>query len=323
MVFNDKSIKGKNNVSDLKIYSIGIVSKDKKTDTDIIDVYPREILSTDGANLNQINPLDSSSKDPVNDKQNKDRIDKSVLIQAKWLSLGNTNRITSPDVRVGGMVLLFRLGNTDQFYWVDLLINKAYRHLEKVVYAISNEKEQKEFTPDTSYFFKVDTHDKISHYHTSKNDKEYTTYDIRIEGKTGNLIVKDGRDNIIRIDSKKDRIYIYSNKTLHMSSKDVTIDCENFTVNSDTYTVNNTRAMAVNTKTLTTKVKTDYSIQTGTMTTNVASTCKLTASNLNITAKTTINGLTTIMPDAIIGGVSYMSHRHAVRGHSVAVAPPV
>lgn len=214
------------NISQLRFYSVGIVAVNKKLSSHFVEITPIEDNSfMDGEITDHKEDYKAKSKD-FEGKEWETKIDTTASIRAKWLPMGNSNRITSPDVRRGEVVALYKFGDVDEYYWVTLLQDKIIRRLETVIYSFSNNRDENiEDTPDTTYYMEVSTHKKLIHLHTSKNDKEPFTYDIQINTKDGIIIVTDDVDNYFFIDSKNTRIKVRNkdDSYIDMDKKKITI----------------------------------------------------------------------------------------------------
>ena len=192
--------------SKFTLYSLGIVAKDKPTSTDTITVMPIEHINDTVGDVNDTSDYESNS---VNHKQvpSKSKAVSKNTITANWISLGSSNRISSPDVIAGETVLIYTYADTNEYYWTTYLREPSIRRLEKVLYGYSNLSSgarSENFGRDTSYWLEVDTMNKYVKLHTSDNDGEFTTYDIRINTKEGSLDIKDGVGNSIVMDSAED-----------------------------------------------------------------------------------------------------------------------
>lgn len=192
--------------SKFTLYSLGIVAKDKPTSTDTITVMPIEHINDTVGDVNDTSDYESNS---VNHKQvpSKSKAVSKNTITANWISLGSSNRISSPDVIAGETVLIYTYADTNEYYWTTYLREPSIRRLEKVLYGYSNLSSgarSESFGRDTSYWLEVDTMNKYVKLHTSDNDGEFTTYDIRINTKEGSLDIKDGVGNSIVMDSAED-----------------------------------------------------------------------------------------------------------------------
>ena len=232
------------NISKLQFYSIGIVAANKKLSSDLIEVVPMEntpLLS--GELTDNIEQYQGSGKSPDGENFQVD-MQTTTSIQARWLSMSDTNRVTSPDVRRGEMVCIYQFSDVDEYWWTTLKQDKKLRRLETVIYSFSNQRqENKEIAADSAYWFEVSTHGKYIHLHTAKNDKEPFVYDIQLNTKEGCLTIQDDDGNYIFLDSKerqiklrnKDDSFIDINKKkIHINAlEQVLVTTKNFEVQAD------------------------------------------------------------------------------------------
>ncbi len=225
--------------SDFKVYSAGIVAKNKEEDGDIIEVFPIESQTYIDGDIDFLKEDTVVSKD-IYDKTTNIKLNRRVTVKAKWLALTESNRITSPNVKKGETVLLYRFANTDEFYWVTVHNELDLRRREKVIHYYGNTGNFKEvLNNDNTYWTKIDTYNKLVQMHTSDNDGELTTYDFEIDTKAGKLKIEDGKGNIIELDSDKDKLTISINK-------DVEVNTENIVLNATTKMDINTPVLTVN-----------------------------------------------------------------------------
>ena len=190
-------------LSKLQFYSLGIVAMNKPLSSFLIEVTAVEEFPlldgeiTDNADTYKAD-FKNAQKEPFNLE-----VKTTATIKAKWLPINNSNRRTSPDVRRGEHVILYRFADTDEYWWNTLQNDNSLRRLETVIYSFNNLKtENVEDTADTSYWLEVSTHKKLMHMHTSKNDGEPFAYDIQINAKDGKIVITDDANNFIVIDSK-------------------------------------------------------------------------------------------------------------------------
>ena len=117
-------------LSRLHFYSYGIVANNKDLSSDLIEVVPSEDMSFyDGELTDTIEKVEAEGKDH-NDKEFKTTVETTNSIKAKWLSFTDTNRMTSPDVRRGEEVVIWRFGDADQYWWCTLQQDENYRDWE-------------------------------------------------------------------------------------------------------------------------------------------------------------------------------------------------
>jgi hypothetical protein len=201
--------------SELKVYSIGIAAENLK------------LLSADGKSPNRILEVTPIEDSPMLDGEiNSDLVDDKVKYQdanggafevkvttansvkAVWLPLGSANRFTAPNVRRGERVMLYRYADEDKFYWTTLFDDLKLRKLETVIYAFSGTQDESNqtITPESYYFLEVSTHKGLVHFHTSKKNGEFCSYDLQINPKEGMIRIQDDVGNIFMFDSKEKQI---------------------------------------------------------------------------------------------------------------------
>lgn len=239
-------------LSRLVFYSIGVVAVNKKLTSDFVEITPIEdIPYLDGEITDNFEEYKASGKDHLGNSFNV-KMDTTASIRAKWLPAGNSNRITSPDVRRGEHVAIYKFGDADEYYWATLLQDKHIRRLETVIYSFSNNREENVIdTPTSTYFFEVSTHKKLIHIHTSKNDKEPFIYDIQLDTKNGNFVLRDDDDNYIFLDSKERHIKLHNKDTsyMEMDKKIINIhSLEEVNIKTKHYTLHATESMKTLTK---------------------------------------------------------------------------
>jgi phage baseplate assembly protein gpV len=200
----------KEQISELQIYSLGIVTENKPEGTDYILVTPIEKISIqESGYINDKERTYKSSLTDIDGKEDNKEIKAVNKIRAKWIPFGHSNRMTAPDVRANETVVLFKFGDVDEYYWTTIFREPSIRRLENVIYGFSNLKSGlTEFDKKTSYWLQVDTIHKKVHLHTADNDGEYTCYDIDIDTLSGIMTITDNKGEIIEIDAEKGKISI-------------------------------------------------------------------------------------------------------------------
>lgn len=239
-------------LSRLVFYSIGVVAVNKKLTSHFVEITPIEdIPYLDGEITDNFDEYETTGKDHLGKEFNV-KIDTTASIRAKWLPAGNSNRITSPDVRRGEHVAIYKFGDADEYYWATLLQDKHIRRLETVIYSFSNNRDENiEDSPTTTYFFEISTHKKLIHIHTSKNDDEPFIYDIQLDTKNGNFVLRDDDDNYIFLDSKERHIKLHNKDTsyMEMDKKIINIhSLEEVNIKTKHYTLHATETMKTLTK---------------------------------------------------------------------------
>lgn len=190
--------------SGLTEYCIGIVVETKLRDSDKIKVWPSEELSMYKGKLKETKHTDTYSFQDSQGNTKTSTVDYSAAIEASWV-MGESNRVTSPDVVHGESVVIYRYADTDEYYWRPLYSSEAsLRRKEHVINAYSNVPDgvgKKKFDPDSSYWTLFSTFKQLVHLHTSDNDGEKVKYDIKLNPKDGIFTWEDGIGNKVEINS--------------------------------------------------------------------------------------------------------------------------
>lgn len=331
--------------SKLHIYSLGIVAANKELSSKFIEVTPIEaLMMLDGEisdNLQQVRSKGRSASGNTYE----DSIDTTASIQAEWLPIGITNRVTPPDVRRGEHVVLYKFGDVDKYYWTTLLYDMRLRKLETAIWAFSNTRnESTDGTADTTYFLEVSTHKKLVHLHTSVSDGEPFTYDIQLNTKDGVFTFQDDIGNYIQLDSKNVRIEVknadgswidMNRKTINIyAPQDINLRADNNinisagnNINSDAGTdINSDAGSSINDKTLqiTTEAgQTTNTVPVTTFTGQVIIGGGMAVSGGSGGASATVQGtLQLTSGDITADGISLKAHSHVEQGDGNPVSPP-
>jgi hypothetical protein len=232
--------------SQFQFYSFGIVAVNKLRNSDKIFVTPMEHLPVQDGGEQSVTVGKGQTKYKSEDKVKAIHEQKTtyssdvpdsrgivrsttvrsdVMIEAQWMALSNSNRVTAPDVMKGENVILMRMADTDKFWWTTTHTERGIRRLETVLYMFGNlAKGLIPWKKETSYFMQVSTHDKHIHLHTSKSDGEPYEYDFYLDTRNGNFTVKDDIGNNIVLDSKQSKITFNALKTIEVNTQTVNVN---------------------------------------------------------------------------------------------------
>ena len=235
-------------ISKLKFYSLGTVAENKKPSSKEVEVTPiEEMPMLDGELAPVAHDYSAKATDALGSSYEA-TVETTTTIKAKWLPIGAGNRITAPDVRRGEMVMLYKFGDTDRYFWTTLNEDLKLRKLETVIYAFSaTTNEGAEMNAETFYFIEVSTHRRLITLHTSKDNGEPFGYDIQLDTGNGKLVITDDVGNYVLLDSAQRRIQLKNidgseydmektNLTVNIPQK-ITFNANHFEVNAIT-TVN-------------------------------------------------------------------------------------
>jgi hypothetical protein len=243
-------------LSKMRFYSLGIVAANKSLTSKEIEVTPTEELPMLDGELSSTNADYKSKAKDGEGKAYNTSISSKVTIKASWLRLGDSNRMTAPDVRRGEAVMIYQFANADKYYWMTLKEDSKLRKLETVVYAFSGTKnEGKDTSAEDSYYLEVSTHRGVVHFHTSKANGEPFEYDIQINAKDGNISITDDAGNYFQLDStgsslrlqnssgssfevNKENVTVELPGLYHVKAATMVVDCPDVTHNSAKFDVN-------------------------------------------------------------------------------------
>lgn len=308
----------------LECLGIGIVSMDKETDTDEIQVYiPSMFPEGDGEVTTQVETQTVTTKTPTGDTHSSTTLS-SNTVPATWLAF-NTNRVTAPDVRNGSKVVVYKFKGQSKYRWTYFGMDGTLR-LETVIFAYSASPEVNEnspVTPDNYYIFMISSHKKMVQLVTGQGNGEPTSYCISLDTGNGQFGIVDGEDNILSINSMEHAFsFINQEKSyLNIEKKNITMSCE------DSMLLKGKNNIDLQCKDL--KLKADSSITMETKKTSLTSPEIYMKGNIthegnynqmgNYTIEgnigqqgsfTMTGGTGSSDGDWTIGGISYLGHKH-------------
>lgn len=309
-------------MSELRMYSVGVVAANKKLSSMDIEVCPLEHFSfMDGELTDNKEELKVKSEN-YNEEKWELKIDTTPSIKARWLSISNTNRKTAPDVRRGELVIIWQFGDADEYWWTDFQQSDTIRRKETIVFAISNNKEENDKDdPKSTYWIEWSTHRKLLHIHTSKNDEEPFAYDIQLDTKEGKLVIQDDDDNYIFMDSKNKRIKLHNkDKSLvDIDKKEILIESvDKITLRTKDVLIDASKTIKLITKDYTSKSATwKTTVPNAIFSTNVTigSSLKV-GGNITGGGNGTIDGNVTIKGNSTINGMLKVNNTADITGNT-------
>lgn len=196
--------------SKLEIYSIGEAAENKKLGSRILEVTPIEVVPMLNGEINADQTVEKIKSQDASGGTYEVKTTTANSVPATWLPLGSSNRFTPPDIRRGERVVLYRFADQAKFYWATLFDDIALRKLETVIYAWSGTKDESvtEVTPEHYYFLEVSTHRGLIHFHTSKKNGEFTSFDVQLNAKDGLIRIQDDLGQLVIVDSKERQVLL-------------------------------------------------------------------------------------------------------------------
>lgn len=164
----------------------------------------------------QLNPAATGAVKPTTSKSLIETRTSDGVVENAWAETTNTITATylglsnikyPPTVRTGEQVMLYQFGDSDAYYWQSLGRDPELRRLDTWRVEVSNKTETTgELTDDNTYFIEMDTKTSTLTIKTSKSNGEVARYTLRIDGKSGELLLGDDKGNSFFIDSKKPQV---------------------------------------------------------------------------------------------------------------------
>lgn len=214
----------------LECLGIGVVAMDKTPDTDEIQVYlPSMFPEGDGEVTTTIEEKTVTTQTPTGDRSSSTTL-QSNSVPATWMPI-NTNRVTSPDVRNGSKVVIYKFKGQNTYRWTYFGMDGTLR-LETIIYAFSsspNVDVNSPLTPENYYIFMISTHKKMIQLLTGQGNGEPTSWSITLDTGQGQYGIVDGEGGIMSINAMSHAFtYLNAEKSfINIEKKDVTMSCEN------------------------------------------------------------------------------------------------
>ena len=297
----------------LNCLGVGMIASNKQTDTDEVMLYlPKDMPSQDGEVIAKSEESDVTFTSSAGDTQTS-KVLTGNAVPAKWMK-SNTNRITSPDVRVGTKVVVYQWMGSNNYLWTLEGLDGSMR-LETVMYAFSaSDKidENSPITPDNYYVFIVSTHTGKIELLTGQGNGEALGFQLTLNLKEGWWGTMDSLMNIFMVNGVE-RSFTYTNQdksTLSINKKDFSIITEGHGL------INPKESLIVKTKHYSLDATETYDMRTKTATIDGDSTTWTAGSGFKIYANTEIDGTLTAtdvirsLVDVYSANISGKGHKH-------------
>lgn len=247
----------------LNFLGTGIVAANKQTNTDQIMVYlPGKFPMADGKVEATAEQQQKQSLDAQGNTVNSNVL-MSNAVPAYWKSMGDSNRLSSPDVREGSEVSIYQVSGQKKYYWTTWGMNAKTMRLETVMYGWSASPEtsdniaegEEDFNIDNFYTFMISTHTGKVTFRTSQKNGEKTVFELMIDAMAGKLMVGGKEKSFLVLDDiersftytnadgsvfnlnkevltayTKDKINLNADKEINLLTKNLNIQCERWQV---------------------------------------------------------------------------------------------
>ena len=197
-----KPLDTKTNVSILQPYSVGVAAANLLVGQTELSVFPNEKMPhTDGEVTDNVVNMATKGVDASGNNYS-DNVETSLAIKAKWLSRNSWLKFPGL-VRRGEEVQIWRVSDTDQYYWELMGLSNHLRRKDIILIAVSNTRDEKtvDLTAQNSVFFEINTVDKHITLSTPENDGEKCRFVIQLNYGDANFSLSDTIGNSIVMDS--------------------------------------------------------------------------------------------------------------------------
>lgn len=212
-----KPVDTKINASILQPYSVGLAAANLKVGQTDLEVWPKEKYThTDGEVTDHVTNTTTTGVDASGNHYS-ETVDTSLSIRAKWLSRDPWLKFPGLVMR-GEYVQLWRLGDSDEYYWELMGISNHLRRKDLLLLVISNTMDENttELTAHNSVFFELNTLDKHITLSTPNNDGEKCRYTIQLNYGDSNFSLSDDIGNSIVMDSIAELIQLKNRSNTFM-----------------------------------------------------------------------------------------------------------
>ena len=203
-------------ISQLHPVSIGRVCEDRNRKS-TIKVIPLELLPGVSGTVESVQMALTDQGVNAKGETYSVQLETANYVEASWLSM-SSNRRTPPDVVTDEQVLLWQVGDAEEYYWTSLGRDDSYRTLESVIYAIAAtpEKNDEVIDGDNSYFLEISSHNQRILLSTSKKNSEYCRYQFSFDLNRGIVTLHDDRGNQLCLDTKNTRLTLRNADQTHI-----------------------------------------------------------------------------------------------------------
>ena len=187
---------------------MGKVAATKETNTGQIMVYlPGKFPLADGKVEANAEQSQKQSVDAQGNTVNSDILI-SNAVPAHWKPMGDSNRVSPPDVREGSEVSIYQIKGQKKFYWTTWGVNAKTMRLETVIYGWSGSpeatenitEEEEDFNLDNFYTLMISTHTGKTTFRTSQKNGEKTIFEIMVDSMAGRVMVGGKEKNYLVFD---------------------------------------------------------------------------------------------------------------------------
>ena len=204
--------------------SFGIVAEHKILGSNKIKVFPIESLSSYNDYLNK---SDKSTKTSKNNITGSSKVE--YTLEADWLDLHGRGSGSSPDVRRGELVLIWKVKDSNEYMWSTYKYQADLRGKETKVDMIGNTDVFGEtLTDKNSHFTYNNPLKKVMGLKTANNDGEPVKFEFEIDYGKGIFTLKDSNGNSFKHDGKNGTLEATYNNTITLNAPNIILNGNTF-----------------------------------------------------------------------------------------------
>ena len=245
--------------SKIKIYSLGYAGANLSFGERELEVIPIEDLDQlDGEVNDMLGELEATG---VDKDENTFATKQTVAntIKASYLPLASHRPFPSL-IRRGERVLIWRVADTDKYYWTEMGLDDTTRRKDIYTLLVSNSPNEGEHSRHykTAYYLEINTVDKHVTIQTNKNDGEQYAYLLQLNPGGGTATICDDAGNFFQLESKANKLslqnamgstigiendkgWFKAAQSLDFETKNFNVKCSNYTVNASAYSVKSSK----------------------------------------------------------------------------------
>lgn len=270
-------------------YAYGIAADNLVSGSDILEVYPEELLPTFGGEVTPDTILVETKGVDQEGNVYQTSMKAGLTFECKWLKGGRS--ILPDNVRRGERIVIYRQGDSDKYYWRSAGMDQNLRRLETIILCVSanpDNDDQDEPSPDNSYFLEISTHSKVITLSTSMMNGEQAAFYLQIDTGEGTIRFTDEKGNKTFFDSvntffemlnvdltrftvNKKIIDVFAEESITFTTKDFFIEAGNsiqfnagefFKLTTKATTIESSDTVDIKTTTFTTEASSAFNVKT-------------------------------------------------------------
>lgn len=204
----DKPISGQAG-SKFRFVSLGTAKENKPRESTMLNVLMNEkAMATDGEI--KFNPQEITREwQDTSGATHQVKTTAERSVPCEWYP-GEDNRATPPDIMRNELIEVWRLGDSDKYYWRSMAMKNGLRSLESVVYTWNASPNPGGGGIDfnTCYYLAISAHDKHFTIGTSKANGEPYAWTMQFNTGEGEFTITDDIGNEFEIVSRDNRLQL-------------------------------------------------------------------------------------------------------------------